>query len=135
MLLTWETPIPKKIVAIPSGREHIVAYLYKETNGIWRKTDSDHAQVIEGLQQNRIYTFWLKAVSNHGIGDVDSVNVTTTATLEVPAAPTGLTARKSGPWTDLKWDAPLWDGGAEITSYEYRVDSGNWLPSRIVRIW
>ncbi len=126
VLLTWETPIPKKIVETPEGREAITAYLYKETNGIWRKTDSDHAQVIEGLQQNRSYTFWLKAVSNHGIGDVDSVSVTTTATLEMPAAPTGLAARKSGPWTDLQWDAPLWNGGAEITSYEYRVNTGNW---------
>ena len=126
VLLTWETPIPKKIVVIPEGREFIVAYLYKETNGIWRKTDSGRAQVVEGLEQNRSYTFWLKAVSNHGIGDVDSVSVTTTAAVEVPDAPTNPVARKSGPWTDLKWDAPLWDGGAEITSYEYRVNSGNW---------
>ena len=126
VLLTWEPPIPKKIVVIPEGREFIVAYLYKEANGIWRKTDSDHAQVIEGLEQNRSYTFWLKAVSNHGIGDVDSVSVTTTATVEVPSAPTNPVARKSGPWTDLKWDAPLWDGGAEITSYEYRANNGNW---------
>ena len=126
VLLTWDTPIPKKIVETPSGRENIVAYLYRETNGIWRKTDSDRAQVVEGLQQNRSYTFWLKAVSNHGIGDVDSVSVTTTATLEAPAAPTGLTARKSGSYTDLRWDAPLWDGGADITLYEYRVNSGNW---------
>ena len=126
VLLTWEPPVPKKIVVEPSGREVIIAYLYKETNGIWRKTDSNNAQVVEGLQQNRSYTFWLKAVSNHGIGDVDSVSVTTTATLEAPAAPTGLSARKSGPYTDLKWDAPLWDGGAGITSYEYRIGSGNW---------
>ena len=126
VLLTWSAPIPKTIPDEPESRESIQFYLYREANDIWRETDSETAHIIDGLEQNRTYTFQLRAVSQHGLGDIDSVSVSTTATTEMPGAPTKLAMDYDGTYTDLAWDAPLWDGGVAITSYEYRVGSGNW---------
>ena len=126
ILLTWDAPVPKTIPDVPEAREHILFYLYRETGGEWRNTDSPSAHLVEGLVNNRTYTFWILPVSQHGIGEPVSASATTTASHSAPDAPTALTATLDGQWTDLTWHAPLWDGGANITSYQYQVNGGAW---------
>ena len=127
VLLSWDTPIPKTVPLNPISRERIIYYLYREVNDIWRITESSAFQVVDGLEIDRSYTFELKAVSQHGVGDTTSVTVRTSAAT-TPAAPGNLTATVEGNWINLAWSAPIRDGGAPITTYEYQVDDGNWEP-------
>ena len=126
ILLTWDAPVPKTIPDESEARENILFYLYRETGGEWRNTDSPSAHLVEGLVNNCTYTFWILPVSQHGLGDPASTSATTTASHSAPDAPVALTATLDGQWTDLAWHAPLWDGGADITSYQYQVNGGAW---------
>ena len=126
VLLTWERPVPKVIQAIPESRESIAFYMYRIGSGAWQVTRTRSAHLVTGLQDNQSYTFTLKAVSNHGIGEATTASATTTGTTTAPDAPQRLTATLDGHFTDLRWAVPLWDGGADITSYQYRVNSGGW---------
>ncbi len=127
VLLSWDTPIPKTVPLDPASREHIFYYLYREVNDIWRITESSAFQVVDGLEIDRSYTFELKAVSQHGVGDTTSVTVRTSAAT-TPAAPGNLTATVEGNWINLAWSAPIRDGGAPITTYEYQVNDSNREP-------
>lgn len=127
VVLTWDKPIPKTIPEDTSSRETIVFFLYREGSGAWRKTDTDNAQVIDGLELGRSYTFELLPISQHGIGESASISVTTSAAT-TPDAPTELVATADGSYTDFMWHAPLSDGGSDITSYEYQRNNGSWKP-------
>ncbi|MCY4421111.1 MAG: hypothetical protein OXC42_07680 [Gammaproteobacteria bacterium] len=126
IFLSWRPPVPTFYHEDPTARESIQFYLYRQSGGDWKKTDTSTAHIVEGLENDRAYTFSVRAISNHGIGEEASVTASTSSAAQLPDAPTGLVARFSSPWTDLSWNAPLWDGGEAITSYQYQVNDGTW---------
>ena len=129
VLLTWDAPDPG--VGNPHGREipgHIFYYLY-QVNGVWRTTDDRHytAQLVTGLVNGQSYTFTVKVVTEYAFSEA-SVSATPSAgAVTVPDKPTHVTATlDSSGWTDLVWATPVWDGSADITSYEYKGTGGTW---------
>ena len=100
--------------------------------GLWipcgRSTDT--MLDVKGLTEGKTYKFRVTAINEEGeslpcVGDED----VTARGLPVPSAPMNLTLvdydRDS---VDLKWEAPLDNGGSEITGYlvEKKDSSGRW---------
>ena len=121
VFLSWDISEPN------DESEDALDCLYEvDSNGIWRRTDTLTAHVILGLQNDRNYTFRIKVVSEHGISIAASVSARTSAAASVPDTPKNLTATINGDWTHLIWDAPLWNGGTDITSYQLQANDGEW---------
>ena len=81
---------------------------------------TDTQYTVTGLTNGIQYQFFVQAHNAIGWGDVlneDKVTATPQASITAPGVPRNLTAVSGDAQVELNWDAPLNDGGAEITRY------------------
>ena len=130
VLLTWA-------ISESTDEESAVIFCLFEVDGdgIWRVTDSQTSHLVQGLQNDRDYQFQVKVVGTFGVSEPVRVSARTKSAPSLPDAPQQLKAvlDSSQVWTDLTWEAPLSDGGADINAYQYAVDGGAWQAMNGVR--
>ena len=90
-----------------------------------------------GLVTNQVYVYRIYSITSFGTGTVSSnevvVQPTSSSSLTVPGAPTGLSGVPVSPTqVNLSWTAPSNNGGAPITSYKIEVKSGSGSYSNLV---
>ncbi|MDB4273901.1 InlB B-repeat-containing protein, partial [Algibacter sp.] len=110
----------------------ITNYEYSTDNGVsWTARNPATAVsplTIIGLTNNTTYAIKIRAVNGQGTFCASSA-VSVTPTLgTVPDAPTNLVATGIHTGGIIAFEAPVTDGGSDITNYEYSVDGGvTWL--------
>ena len=121
--LTWTAPAD-------DGGAPITAYrLERQDSGIWGSPTShpvaaDSAK-FSGLDNAVEYTYRIFAINVAGDSDWTPASAFTLAhAARVPGAPTNVTATPGPGLVTLTWVAPAFNGGATITSYEYRQKEG-----------
>jgi outer membrane protein OmpA-like peptidoglycan-associated protein len=85
--------------------------------GVYHATLSD-------LTLGDLYKVAVRAVNERGAGASSKTRTFTPAI--APGAPTDVVATVDGTSVTVDFDAPAFDGGAEITGYEVSVDDGDW---------
>ena len=127
--LTWEAPAS-------DGGARITGYQVRArgpNDGSWirRHTGSKATTFAHiNLQPATYYRYQVRALNGVGDGGQWSLETATLTHADIPAAPTGLTARASGTSRiDLSWNAPRNTGGATIRGYRIEASSDegrNW---------
>ena len=125
--LSWTTPVT-------DGGSDITKYQYQYEKlgvmGDW--TDAvglDLTEQVDGLENGQNYRFRVRAENRVGPGEQSDWSDVVTPGATVPGPPRNLQATASDEgrgYVDLRWDAPLSDGGASITGYDYKIDDGGW---------
>lgn len=109
-----------------NGGATITNYEYRVDSGSWTAlspADATSPVTISGLTNGTSVALSLRAVTVAGAGAASTtVNVTPVTNA---SAPTGLVATYGNESASVAFTAGA-NGGAAITNYEYRVDSGNW---------
>jgi hypothetical protein len=106
------------------GGAAITNYEYTFDDGVswaaFNPTIASSPGTITGLTNNVEYTIKLRAVNSVGKGakSVTSVTATPTNGLAPPTAPTSLSAAPGGSQIEIKFTAPVSDGGSAIINYE-----------------
>ena len=95
----------------------------------WTSAGTALTATVSGLDNGTQYAFEVRAVSTIGNGATAAATATP-ATL--PDAPQNLAAAIGNGEVALVWQAPASDGGAAISSYEYRYAAGDSVPSDTV---
>ena len=127
--LAWDDP----------SNSYIVGYEYRQSidggtiwDPDWTAIDtSDHtttSHTVSGLSNGTEYTFEVRAYDAYHKGTAARVTATPKT---APDNPENLRATVSDAEILLTWDAPVSDGGSDVTNYEYRqrADSGSsWSP-------
>ena len=122
--LAWEAPES-------DGGSPIERYEYRvDRSGGWIGTNTERGKTIGMLINGQTYVFEVRAVNAHGAGEAAEVTATPALT---PPAPLDLTATPGDAEVRLAWEAPSSNGGAPIERYEYRVDGGEWIGTRLNR--
>ena len=82
---------------------------------------------VTGLTNGTTYTFTVVATNSEGDGTVSAVSneVTPTADVTVPGAPTSVTAVAGDGQAEISFTAPVNDGGTAITGYTVTSNPGN----------
>ena len=115
--LTWDAPLE-------NGGSEITGYEVTMDN--WKnkvtKLANELSHTYTGLTNGTAYTFVVRAVNANGVG-AESAKVATPNN-GTPAAVMNFTATAGSAKVSLAWDAPLKNGGSEITGYEITMD--NW---------
>ena len=121
--LTWTAPAD-------DGGAPITAYrIERQDSGIWGSPTShpvaaDSAK-FSGLDNAVEYTYRIFAINVAGDSDWTPASAFTLAhAARVPGAPTNVMAMPGAGLVTLTWVAPAFNGGATITSYEYRQKEG-----------
>ena len=113
-----------------NGRE-ITGYQYTVDGSTWQTlptTGTDPLTgTISGLTNGTAYTVQVRAVNELGEGDASNSR-TVSPEAALASAPT-INFAHFDSMTDLHfgWTAPASDGGSPITTYEARVDGGDWV--------
>ncbi|MBL4595425.1 MAG: fibronectin type III domain-containing protein [Robiginitomaculum sp.] len=91
-------------------------------------TDLQYTDI--GLSLGTLYTYRVSAISNAGLGGASDPASDTTFT--IPDAPTITQVNPSNTEIEIVWDAPVNNGGSEITSYKVEFKKSSdaaWSPS------
>ena len=128
VVLTWTLPSDNGGSAI-TGYEYTYKKSSSSTWNSWSSTGygTGRVQIVSGLTDGTNYDFKVRAVNAIGSGSESSTaTAASRRVIRTPDAPRNLSAsnHSTGKVT-LSWDAPIFNGGASITGYEYRVDKGN----------
>ncbi|SFN39391.1 beta strand repeat-containing protein [Mycetocola miduiensis] len=120
--LTWSPPAD-------DGGARVTGYVVEQQDGVaWAviATTDGLTTSITGLPNGEDATFRVRASNAAGDGTIARVVTTTPRT--VPDAPTALVAVPADGAVTLSWTAPVWDGGARISSYrvESSADGETW---------
>ena len=128
VVLRWEVPLS-------DGGAPITGYEYRyssNSHDTWTESEPTWATVTDGasarsqtvasLTNGTEYTFEVRAVNAAGESPASSVSATPAT---APEAVVNLEATPSNEQVVLRWEAPLSDGGAPITGYEYRYSSNS----------
>ena len=125
VLLAWRAPLN-------DGGAPITGYEYRRAAGgsvpkgtPWQSVGLNLERTVTGLTNGQQYAFEVRARNRVGGGAVRGVLATP---LGPPDAPASLTATPGDKEVLLAWRAPLNDGGAPITGYEYRRAAGGSVP-------
>ena len=126
--LTWAAPRS-------DGGADIVRYDYRHAQGTsvpasepWLSAGLNLRQTVAGLDNDRQYTFEVRAVNSEGVGPAASVQAIPQLNATVPSAPRFLTATAGDRFVFLAWYAPERTGGSSISDYEYRHAIGASVP-------
>ena len=126
--LTWEAPQN-------DGGAAIVRYDYRHAQGTsvpasepWLSAGLNLRQTVAGLDNDRQYTFEVRAANSAGESDPASIQATPAANATAPSAPRFLTATAGDRFVLLAWHAPERTGGSSISDYEYRHAIGASVP-------
>ena len=136
--LTATTPSDRQVVLAWSaptddGGSAVTRYEYQVEGGnAWIDVGTSLTATVSPLTPHQPYTFLVRARNQHGAGEdknthIAEVVATPTGPAQAPSAPLNLMATPDDKAVTLTWSAPLNDGGANITDYEYQVDGGTWL--------
>ena len=88
---------------------------------------------VSGLTNGTEYRFEVRAVNSIGGGTAAWKNDTPVAApAQVPGRPRNLLAASGNAQVTLTWEAPLDDGGAAISRYEYRHAQGTSVPASVL---
>ena len=121
--LRWDAPVTYRGAPITRYEYQI------DSVGQWFDAELRTEEVVPGLPNGRRYLFTVAAVNEVGRGDTASFSVLVVWT---PSAPRNLAAEPGNGQVTLTCDPPSSDGGATITSYEYRhrsqLDDRSWPP-------
>ena len=119
--LRWDAPVTYRGAPITRYEYQI------DSVGQWFDAELRREEVVPGLPNGRQYLFTVAAVNEVGRGDTASFLVLVVWT---PSAPRNLEAEPGNGQVTLTCDPPSSDGGATITSYEYRhrsqLDDRSW---------
>jgi accessory colonization factor AcfC len=118
--LTWTAPSD-------NGGAAISSYQYNQDGGIWNTISGalTTSHTVTGLSDATSYIFAIRAVNINGSGT--SSDTTTVMTYSVPNEPTSLSGTAGNKEVALTWTAPSDDGGAAISSYQYKQDADAWV--------
>ena len=126
--LTWEAPLD-------DGGAAISRYEYRHAQGtsvpasvLWQPAGLNFRQTVTGLDNDRQYTFEVRAANSAGEGPPATIQARPTASANAPSAPRFLKAVTTDRQVMLSWFAPARDGGSSITEYQYRHASGTSVP-------
>ncbi len=110
------------------GGNDITGYYYSingDVNENYTLTsDTVSPIIIDGLDNDVVYTIYLKAVNV--IGNSIASNSIPMTTVTVPSAPTSLSATVADGSTVVSFTAPFSDGGNDIISYKYSINDENY---------
>ena len=124
VVLTWDSPSR-------TGGSAVTGYEYRIRDGsAWRAPNPATATTVtlDDLTPRRPHTFDVRAVNAIGPGAMATVMATPAGDVQPPTAPQNLTVTAGNEMVTLAWEAPMNDGGASVTSYEYEMDgSGTWM--------
>jgi hypothetical protein len=90
-------------------------------------TSATTSATVTGLTAPSTWYFRVTATNSTGTSSVSST--ASSNTYGLPSAPTNLAATPGDQSASITWTVLANDGGAAITAYEYRVDSGSWTPA------
>ena len=79
--------------------------------------------LISGLVNGKSYVVRLRAVNAVGVGPA-SASISVVAKARVPRAPTLVRSLVGYGWADVVFRAPVANGSAPITNYQYSLDDG-----------
>ena len=129
VVLRWEVPLS-------DGGAAITGYEYRyssDSYSTWTASEpawttvSDgvaaRSQTVSSLTNGTEYTFEVRAVNRVGASPASRGSATPAT---VPEAVVNLEATPGDEQVVLSWEAPLSNGGAEITGYEYRYSSDSY---------
>jgi N-acetylneuraminic acid mutarotase len=121
IILNWTAPSD-------DGGAAITSYQYKKDTDAWVTIPGVLATnyTVTGLSNATSYNFIVRAVNASGPGS-DSNSTGAVITNTVPNAPTSLIGTAGNKEIILNWTAPSDDGGAAISSYQYKQDAGAWI--------
>ncbi len=132
--LDWEAPAS-------DGGERITGYTIRArspNDGSWITIERNTGSTVTtfthtGLPPATVYRYQVAAINRVGTGQW-SFEARTSTHPDIPAAPTGLTAREVGTSRiDLSWSAPRNTGGAEILGYRIEASDDERRTWRIIR--
>lgn len=130
VMLTWRAPVDR-------GGGAITRYEYRINSGIWTSSGRTLSVTATGLTNGTSYTFEVRAVNSAGAGEAETVTATPAATVPIAGdggtttpgtisdAPLYLRATPGNEQATLTWNAPYYNGGAEIIGYSYRYKQGD----------
>ena len=124
--LRWEKPAD-------DGGATITDYQYRYAEGYsipdefsWISAGTTPTVTVDNLTEDRPYIFHLRAVNGVGNGPVAAATATPGRMADAPQT---LAAAAGNRQVTLTWEAPADDGGAAISSYEYRYAAGASVPA------
>jgi secreted trypsin-like serine protease len=114
-----------------NGGSSIIGYEYSlNGSGTWLAAAgaSRGSLTVTGLDNGTSVSVSIRAVNSRGGGAASS---TVTATpRRAPDAPTITSAQRSSGAASISFTAPVFNGGAAITNYEYSLNGGRWTAAR-----
>ncbi len=114
----------------PDGGSIITNYSYSTDGTTYTPrspTNTTSPIVISGLEQDRQYTIYIKAINSKGSSLSSSIQIYTLSALTVPAAPIDLSVSSDDQTLTISF-TPTSNGGSAITKYEYSLDdTGVWF--------
>ena len=114
-VVTWNAP--------NDNGASITTYRVTSNTGIERTTSAT-SQTFDGLANGTAYSFTVEALNAVGWSPVSSQSNTVTP-IDVPGAPTGVSAtNQDDGQSTVTWNAPNNNGGAAISSYTVRLNTG-----------
>ena len=121
VILSWDAPLHD------GGAEIINYRIYRGTTSgdliLLTTIGNVLSYTDENVDNGITYYYQVSAVNSEGEGGLsEEVSATPSADITVPGTPRDLEAIPGNQQVILSWDAPLHDGGAEIT--EYRIYRG-----------
>jgi hypothetical protein len=126
-----DTQLTLAFTAPGNGGAAITNYEYSLDNGTsWTPrapASTASPLVITGLANGTLYTLRLRAINSEGPGAASTSLQATPRT--IPGAPVLVSLEPGQGSLTVIFTAPVSDGGAAISNYEYTLDNGtNWLP-------
>ena len=105
-----------------NGGDAITKYQYTADGSPFKDIPSN--QIITGLTNSRRYTIYVRAVNAAGGGTPSSTLVTPSSRL--PGEPMSLSAAAGNGSATISFSAPNYNGGSQITKYEYSTDGSSY---------
>ena len=127
VVLAWSAPAD-------NGGALVTGYEYRHAAGAavpedtpWQVAGLNYQVTVTGLTNGQDYTFEVRARNWVGGGEARAALARPAGT---PGAPASLTATPGDKEVVLGWSPPVDDGGAPVTSYEFRYAAEAAVPAR-----
>ena len=129
VVLDWDPPSSNGGLPIAQ----VTRYEYRVNGTAWRRVGTDATVTtvtLDSLTPHLLHIFEVRAANVMGVsedeGDWARTEATPTGPLQVPSEPRDFVGIAGDKMVMLTWSAPLNNGGAGITGYDYRMDGGDW---------